>query len=379
MKRALALALMCVLLAGCGGSARQPQRPELQKVLDSLVAGHFRAAPGVAAYVSGPHGTWEGAAGFADIARKIPMRPDIRSRIGSVSKLWTATVVVKLAQEGNLSLDDTVAKWLPNTFPYGNRITIRELLNHTSGMVDDNDIEARPSYWLAKIHDPRLRREVLVIGKASAKNPAITIPPKFEMRVAAALPLLFQPGTDYHYSNIGYKTAAAIAEKAGHAPLADLYRRFIIDPLKLTSAGYDSTAAITGTHALGYVIESGGTARPNAGAGEGSLAASGGVVVNAPDEARFLVALVQGRIVSKPYLHQIEQPALASYGLGTVVETICGVHVLTHGGATTSYMAEVAVSSDGSRVAVLLINDRTYDSWADYLPVQALNTLFCAA
>ncbi len=241
MKRALALAFMCVLLDGCGGSARQPQRPELQKVLDSLVAGHFRAAPRVAAYVSGPHGTWEGVAGFADIARHIPMRPDVRSCIGSVSKLWTATVVVKLAQEGNLSLDDTVAKWLPNTFPYGNRITIRELLNHTSGMVDDNDIEARPSYWLAKIHDPRLRREVLVIGKASAKNPAITIPPKFEMRVAAALPLLFQPGTDYHYSNIGYKTAAAIAEKAGHAPLADLYRRFIIDPLKLTSAGYDST------------------------------------------------------------------------------------------------------------------------------------------
>ena len=88
---------------------------------------------------------------------------------------------------------------------------------------------------------------------------------------------------------------------------------------------------------------------------------------------------MQGRIVSKPYLHQIEQPALASYGLGTGVETICGVHVLTHGGATTSYMAEVAVSSDGSRVAVLLINGRTYNSWADYLPVQALNTLFCAA
>jgi D-alanyl-D-alanine carboxypeptidase len=343
------------------------------------VTGQFRAAPGAAAYVSGPHGIWEGATGLADVAHRVPMTPDVRSRIGSVSKLWTATVVVRLAQEGKLRLDDTVARWLPGALPYGNRITIRELLNHTSGMVDDNDINARPGYWLGKIHDATLRREFLAIARASAENPAIPISPEFEIRVAAALPLLFSPGTDYHYSNIGYKTAAAIAEKASHASLADLYRRIIIDPLKLTSAGYDATSAITGSHALGYVIEAGGNARPNAGAGEGDLAASGGLVVNAPDEARFLVALVQGRIVSKTYLRQIEQPTLRSYGLGTGVGTICGVRVFTHGGATNSYMAEVAVNGDGTRVVVLLANGRTYNSWADYLPPQVLNELFCAA
>jgi D-alanyl-D-alanine carboxypeptidase len=375
----LALALACALLAGCGGSVTEPQRPELQRVLDSLVAGQFRAASGAAAYVSGPHGTWQGGAGFANVASHIPMTADVRSRVGSVSKLWTATVVVKLAQEGKLRLDDTVARWLPKLFPYGNRITIRELLNHTSGMVDDNDIKARPSYWLAKIHDRTLRREVLAIGRAAGKNPAMTISPRFEMRIAAALPLLFEPGTAFHYSNIGYMTAGAIAERAGHASLAELYGRFIIRPLRLTSAGYDPTATIRGSHALGYVIESGGTARPNAGAGEGSLAASGAVVVDAPDEARFLLALVQGRIVSKPYLRQIERPGLGAYGLGTGVDTLCRLHVLTHGGATTSYMAEVAVSRDGGRVAVLLVNGRTYNSWADYLPEQALTTLFCAA
>ena len=379
MKLALVLACACALLAGCGGSARLAQRPGLQRKLDSLVTGQFRAAPGVAAYVSGPHGTWEGAAGFADVARRVPMTPDVRSRIGSVSKLWTATVVARLAQEGKLSLDDTVARWLPGAFPYGNRITIRELLNHTSGMVDDNDINARPAYWLGKIHNATLRREFLAIARASAKHPAVTVSPGFEMQVAAALPLLFGPGTRYHYSNIGYKTAAAIAEKASHASLADLYRRFIIDPLRLTSAGYHPTAAIAGAHALGYVVESGGKAQPNAGAGEGDLAASGGVTVSAPDEARFLVALVQGRIVSKPYLRQIEQPTLQSYGLGTGVGTICGMRVFTHGGATNSYMAEVAVSGDGTRVVVLLANGRTYNSWADYLPVQVLNDLFCAA
>jgi D-alanyl-D-alanine carboxypeptidase len=286
---------------------------------------------------------------------------------------------VKLAEEGKLRLDDTVEQWLPGRFPYGNRITVRELLNHTSGMIDDNDVEARPSFWLAKVHDPTLRRQLLALERASAKNPAITVTPGFEMRIAAALPLLFTPGSGYHYSNIGYKTVAAIAEKAGHASLAALYRRFIIEPLELTSAGYDPTAAITGAHALGYVVEPGGRARPDAGAGEGALAASGGIVVSARDEARFLVALVQGRIVSTPYLHQIKTPALDSYALGTGVSTICGLRAFTHGGATTSYMAEVAVNGDGSRVAVLLVNGRTYNSWGDDLPVQALDQLFCAA
>ncbi|HET6871279.1 MAG TPA: serine hydrolase domain-containing protein [Solirubrobacteraceae bacterium] len=379
MKAVLVLAIAFALVAGCGESARPAQRPGLQRMLDSLVTGQFRAAPGAVAYVSGPHGIWEGAAGFADVARRVPMTPDVRSRIGSVSKLWTATVVVKLAQEGKLRLDDTVEKWLPGTFPYGNRITIRELLNHTSGMVDDNDIQAKPGYWLARVHNATLRRELLAVGRASAKNPAITISPEFEMQVAGALPLLFSPGTDYHYSNIGYKTAAAIAEKASHASLADLYRRFITDPLKLTSAGYDPAATITSSHALGYVIQAGGKARSNAGAGEGALAASGGVVVSAPDEARFLVALVQGRIVSKSSLRQIEQPTFQPYGLGTGIGTICGVRVFTHGGATNSYMAEVAVDGDGTRVVVLLTNGRTYNSWADYLPAQVLDDLFCAA
>ena len=88
---------------------------------------------------------------------------------------------------------------------------------------------------------------------------------------------------------------------------------------------------------------------------------------------------MQGRIVSKPYLRQIETPALEGYGLGTAVKTICGSQVLAHGGATASYMAEVAVAVDGSRVAVLLVNGRTYNSWGDNRPVRALETLFCAA
>jgi D-alanyl-D-alanine carboxypeptidase len=379
MRLAFVFGAACLLLSACGGASRQAQRPVLQKELDSLVTGQFRVAPGAAAYVSGPHGTWQGSAGMADVAQHVAMTANVPSRVGSVSKLWTAVVVMKLAEQGKLKLNDTVERWLPGAFPYGKRITIRELLNHTSGMVDDNDIEARPSYWLGQIHSPAIRRQLLKVETVLAKNPAATVAPQAEMRVAAALPLLFRPGSEYHYSNIGYKTVAAIAERAGHSRLAALYHRFIIDPLKLTSAGYDPTATITGPHAVGYIVGRGGKARPSNGIGDGTLAASGGIVVNANDEARFLIALVRRQIVSKPYLRQIETAGLDSYGLGTAVTTLCGQRVLSHGGATHSYMAEVAVNTEGSRVAVLLINGRTYNSWGDYFPVQTLNKLFCAS
>jgi len=219
-----------------------------------------------------------------------------------------------------------------------------------------------------------LRREVRTLSRTLAKNPSATVSPMFEMRVAAALPLLFEPGTEFHYSNIGYKTAAAIAEKAAGVPLVTLYHRFIIDPLELTSAGYDPTAAVTGDHAVGYVVEKGGGPKDATQLDIGSLAASGGVVADARDEATFLVSLMQGKILSRRSVSLLQ-----ANRFGTGVATMCGRRAYTHGGATLAYMAEVAVSGDGGRVAVLLVNGRTYDSWGDSEPELALGQLFCAA
>jgi D-alanyl-D-alanine carboxypeptidase len=375
---AAAVAAVCGFVVVWGpdlfSSSAQTARPELQRVLDQLVTGQFRVAPGAVAYVSGPKGVWVGSSGWAEVANRTPITQGTRSRLGSVSKLWTAVVVLKLAEQHRLRLNDTVARWLPGLFPYGNRITVRELLNHTSGMIDDNDIEARPNYWLTKIHDPNLRRQLLALSRALAKNPSTTISPMFEMRVAAALPLLFTPGAQFHYSNIGYKTAAAIAERAADAPLDTLYHRYIIDPIKLSSAGYDPTATVTGKHATGYIIQKGGKPINATHLDIGTLAASGGVVTSARDEATFLTSLMQGKILSRPFVRQLE-----AHSYGTGVTTMCGQTAYTHGGATLAYMAEVAVNRTGSRVAVLLVNGRTYNSWGDNTTEQALQQLFCAA
>jgi D-alanyl-D-alanine carboxypeptidase len=380
VRRLLLLAAACIVLAaGCGGASTR-SRPALQRTLDELVRGPDRIAPGATAFVSGPHGTWTGSAGWADEQLSVRMRPDARMRLESVSKLWTATVVLKLASQGKLGLDDTVERWLPGLFPDGGRITIRELLNHTSGLIDNNDISARPEYWLSRIADPKLRARLVKLAADLAADPDTVFPTMLEIRAAAALPLLSEPGTQWHYSNIGYQTVGVIAAKAGGAPLAELYDRFIIRPLGLTSAAYAPGGPIPGPHPVGYAVLPGGKAVPASDWGAGGLGAEGGIVADARDEAAFLVALMRGELLPAAELDALETPAVTSpgYGLGTGVGQTCAGQTFTHNGGGASWASSVAVTADGDRVAVLLLNGRrTDDAASDYYA--ALIKLFCSA
>lgn len=375
--RFVAAVLLVLALAACGGSAA---RPDLQRTVDALVTGLEPAAPGVTAYAAGPKGAWSYAAGYANLATHERMRPDARLRLESVSKLWTATVIVKLASEGKLRLDDTVERWLPHLLPFGDRITVRRLLNHTSGLLDNNDVFQDPEQWLARVHDPALRARILAVGKAIEKDPTHRYDDLLEIRLAGAVGLLTEPGTNFHYSNIGYKILGRIAERAGGAPLATLYRRIIIDPLHLRSAAYDPSGPIGGKHPLGYIVERSNRFVEASNVGAGALGAEGGIVSDAKDEATFLVALVRGKIVPQPYLRQmfIGSAVEPGYALGTgVVSTCAGPSTYTHNGGGSSWASSVAVSADGSRVAVILLNGRRQVDEPAY--AAAVFRLLCAA
>ena len=110
---------------------------EVQRLLDQLVAA---GAPGAAAWIHDEHGSVQAASGVADLRARRPMRPGLHFRAGSLTKSLVATVVLQLVAEGRLSLSDTLERWLPAILPYGDRITIHQLLNHTSGV---------PDYWAA--------------------------------------------------------------------------------------------------------------------------------------------------------------------------------------------------------------------------------------
>ena len=136
----VAAGIPVAVLSMRGHQAQAVVRPELQRVLVQLTSGSVPIAPGATAYVAGPHGTWSGSAGVADVVTGQPMPVDARMRLESVSKIWTAVLVLQLAEQGRLGLDDTVERWLPGLLPFGDRITLRQLLTHTSGIFDNNDV-----------------------------------------------------------------------------------------------------------------------------------------------------------------------------------------------------------------------------------------------
>jgi D-alanyl-D-alanine carboxypeptidase len=354
-------------------------RPYLHRTLAGLVAGPSRLAPGAVAYVSGPKGSWLGAAGVADTGTGAPMPVDARVRLESVSKIYTATLILQLAQAGKLRVGDTVAKWLPGLLPYGNRITIRELLTMRSGLIDNNDLTnasaAEQRVDLGRVEDTRLRAQLLAIAARVNKDPAAEVSPLWWIRFAAWQPLLFTPGTGVHYSNIGYDILGLIAARAGGKPLATLYRERIFRPLGLNATAYDPQGPIAGPHARGYGIAPDGR-RIDTTDWHYGVGADGGIVSDARDTATFLTALMGGKLLDRRQLTGMEGDDLWLGGAGSCAGTAYG-----WSGGGSGYKTDVWVNDGGTRVAVLLLNARHWDTAqpaSDQAAHDAMARLYCS-
>jgi D-alanyl-D-alanine carboxypeptidase len=300
----VAAAAVGVVVDRTVGSKEAPAtRAGPQRILDGLVTGPDRIAPGVTAYVAGPHGTWLGSAGVANVKTGEPMRPDARMRLDSVSKWWATAVVLQLAQDGRLRLGDTVQRWLPGLLPYGDRITLEQLMTDTSGLIDDNDIfESRsPSAYLARVKDAKLRAQLAALAARLRADPAIEASPLWLIRLAAWQPLLFAPGSRYHHSNIGWNIVGLVAARVGGKPLPLLYRERIFQPLGLKHSAYDPQGPIGGPHAQGYSIDADGTLTDTT-AQAPFKGADGAIVSDAADTATFLTGLMGGRLVDRQRL-----------------------------------------------------------------------------
>ncbi len=344
----------------------QPSRPALQQILDHFV--RSGVAPGVTAYVVGPQGTWAGSAGIADVKTAAPMRPDVRLRIESNSKTWLTAVLLQLAQEGRLSLDDNVQHWLPGLLRgYGSQITIRELLHDSSGLIDDNDIwnatPAQAEAMLARIGDAKLRAQLLAAVARYRANPAAGLPALLFIRAAAWQPLVATPGTSYHHSNIGWNIAGLIAAEAGGKPLPVLYRERIFLPLGLHQTAFSPQGPIAGQHANGYTSVNGRLVDQTA-IHPGKFA-DGAIVTDAQDEATFLRAAMNGTLFDKVrWLELYGAPAGA---------TGCGSPAYIGEGSGNGYHSYVLYDDAGNHIAVLLLNKDSVNAAA------AAQRLYCGA
>jgi D-alanyl-D-alanine carboxypeptidase len=313
---------------------------ELEGLLDQIVAA---GAPGAAALVRDGHGVQQAASGLADLRTRRPMRPGLNYRVASVTKPFVATVVLQLVAEGRLSLSDTVDRWLPGILPYGDQVTIRQLLNHTSGV---------PEYLLVPLLE--------LYGSKQGRFRSWT--PQELIALVADQPPLFPPGTthSHSYSNTNYVLAGLIVEAATGRTLGQELKRRIIRPLGLRDTFFPvNRPDIPGRNARGYSLPLGDQGPVLDGplldftVYNPSLAwAAGNLVSDLGDLARFFRALLGGRLLPPGLLAEMTTTVPigqgAGYGLGLLVlETPCG-RLIGHDGGIPGFTT-IVLSTEGGR------------------------------
>lgn len=259
-----------------------------------------------------------------------------RYTIGSLTKQFTATAVLLLAQDGKLSLDDPIGKYLPG-LTAGDRITVRRLLNHTAGYGD---------YW----PEDYVTRELV-----SAISPTVL------GERWATVPLDFQPGEAWRYCNTCYVLAGLIVEKASGESFDRFIKERIFQPLHMSSA-LDVDSHRGAQDARGYTRTAFGPLRPAVVVGQGWLYAAGGLAMTAEDLARWDVAMIE-RTLLKPesYQQQFQSARLNNgrdvhYGLGIEVTTVDDRHVYQHGGSIWGFQAYSRVYPRDRDAIVVLTN-----------------------
>lgn len=345
MSKALALLLAVLAVWVSAAPAATPRRVSLPQLARSLVKA---GAPGAIVYVRTPTATRSGAAGFADRAALVTMRAVDRYRIASVTKAYIAVVVLQLEAEGRLDIDDPVERWLPGLVPNGGAITLRELLNHTSGIynyTDDNDFLQR------LIADP---------GRAW--------PPRELIVVALAHPPLFAPGANWSYSSTNYILLGLVVEAVTGKTLGQVLQERIFTPLSLTATSFPLGIELGPDFVHGYVRLAPGTPLLDiAPLVSPSWAwAAGGIVSNARDVTTFYRALLTGRLLPPMQLNEMKIPSTVAgtYGLGIFSEfTACG-RAFGHDGDFFGWRNEAIATANGNREAVVMVNvDTTFVPW----------------
>lgn len=313
-----------------------------QAVLDSIAAAPVRAnrAVGlVAAVVRGGGTLLLKAYGRADVEWEVPMAVDAMFEVGSIAKQFTAVAILQLQDAGLLTLDDPVTRWLPFLGTSGQEISLRQLLNHTSGIFPFTE-EAE---WESNYFAPRFPRD-------SAQ------------RLIRLEPFQYPTGEAQAYSNSGFWLLGLVVEKASGMPLEEYFAQRIFEPLGMTRSMYCNSAANVPRRAHGYGIQ-GGSIRRMPNAVYTWVFAPGAICSTAADLVIWLQALHGGQVLSPASYAQLITPATLrdgtalQYGLGIKVgEDYRGLRYIGHGGTAPGFRADATWYPEGQLAVVVLMN-----------------------
>jgi D-alanyl-D-alanine carboxypeptidase len=269
-------------------SAAHPKAGAYQSLLDEYVA---KGLPGAILLIHDDDGLWMGAAGYADLWKSIPMSPCVVSKIASVTKMYIGVLVMQLNEQGLIDLDAKVSEYLPDDeikkVENASEATVRQLLNHTSGIYD---IITGSDFYLSVLNDPPHNWE-----------------PEDLLEFARNKDAYFAPGEDCYYSNTNFLLLSMILDEVTGGPHCNLMRQNIFQPLGLSNTFYYWHDPIPEYTAQGYYdLYHDGTicnvTNYNTGSGNGY----GGIYANVYDMMTFIEALlVKKTLVSQESLDQM--------------------------------------------------------------------------
>ncbi|GGV79993.1 D-alanyl-D-alanine carboxypeptidase [Streptomyces gelaticus] len=330
--------------------------------------------PGVAAKAMDSKGSWYGSAGYADTATGRERSPGDHFRGASITKTFIATVLLQLEAEGRLSLDDTVEHWLPglvrgNGYD-GSRITLRSLLNHTSGIANHT---ADPEF----VHN--------AAGPGFPEHRYDTHTPEELVAVALKYPPLPDPEKAPSYSNTNFVIAGMVIEKATGRPYAQEVTRRIVRPLKLRGTSFPGTSPrMPDPHPVAYsrFHEEAPDAEIHDATEQNMtwLGASGDIISTAGDLNRFQRSLMRGELLPPAQMREMldEVPSGDGTGFGLGVEFAqlsCGVKVVGKSGRTNGSLSAMVGTSDGKHQLTFNVNGDWLRDGSLY--VNAIEAEFC--
>lgn len=342
MIRPLPIARYAIALAMLAPVARADAPPpsirsEARQLLTAAIAD--ADGPGMAVLVArGDEVLYRDARGRASLELDVPLSPDHVFRIGSVTKQFAAAGLLKLVDDGKVKLDDPLSKFLPD-YPDGERITIAQLLNHTSGIQSYTNI---PGYMDQEIRRDLSTSELIAVFKDK--------------------PAEFAPGEGWNYNNSGYVLVGAVIEKASGMPWNVWLDRSLTTPLSLTHTQTGAGRSVIPGHATGYSVNDVGSASAAASLSMTQPHAAGALVSTVDDLWRWNRALHGGKALSAESYRRMTTPegkaadAAERYGYGIGVGTLRGRTAYEHGGGIHGFMSYLLYVPDGEITVAVLRN-----------------------
>jgi CubicO group peptidase (beta-lactamase class C family) len=336
----LALFLLCFATGAHARYARDEKPVPLTTQLDNAVRRTWHPdGPGATVLVARDGQTiLRKAYGFANIEHGIELEPNMPLRLGSITKQFTAALVMQDVEAGRISLDDSVDEHLPGWPMHGQAITVRHLLNHTSGIHGYTSI---PGYFERKIRADLSMDELLAVFRD--------------------LPMDFAPGEAWACNNSAYVMLGAILETVNGSSYAELVRERIAEPLGLRSLRYDTQAELIPRRVSGYQGER--NAWRNADVlSMSQLHAAGSLMANVDDLQRWTIALHEGRVVSRESLNEMTrvtrvQGEVVPYGYGLQLGEVRGRPSVSHDGGINGFATSALYLPRQKLFVTVLSND----------------------